>query len=108
LEPQKAQRLVKHLVIHGASTVWIGKCNQLRKRTAWRRAQLVEEAKAEALRGKGASAGQRLRCFDEMLAELEAGQTDTAVLDVVASLKENPHVRWKDSYRKVIERNGGK
>jgi DNA repair photolyase len=102
LEPGNAVALVAALEAAGAREVWIGKANKLRQRTAWRRAELLEVTRQRAIDGFDLHAADQLRRFDAEVANLEARQTDAAVMEVVRQLGGNPKVRWKDSYAQVI------
>lgn len=85
LEPWRAISIVGCCLGWGADHVWIGKLNQLRRRTAH------------------ANIGGH-----PTLLKLEAWQDDEHVLQVVESLKDYAaagKVRYKDSYREVIERS---
>lgn len=85
LEPYYAVDVVAS-VEPWAETIWIGKCNRLRQRTAW--------------------ALGRVAHLERWVAGLEAEQTDEQILRNYAALKEHPKLRWKDSYRTVLERHG--
>ncbi len=63
-------------------TIWIGTCRDLRQRTAW----------AWALAGT-----------EPALALLQEDQCDVTMLGVYERLKNNPKIRWKDSYTKVLQ-----
>jgi hypothetical protein len=108
LQPDRVARLVEIVTPYVRGTIWIGKCNDLRRRTAWRREELAVRCieRHDGTMPVGAFADPDK--FDEMLAALEAQQTDAAVMDVYRRLKDNPKVRWKDSYAEVIARCGGK
>jgi DNA repair photolyase len=69
-------------------TIWIGKANHLRLRSAW---MFTPEMPDE-----------RLRALHAEIERIEAGQTEEAVRRVYEALKDNPKVRWKDSYRRVL------
>jgi len=97
LEPSRAVELVKMVEPFVSGEIWVGKANQLRRRTAW----IIK-----AWAGPGPSP----RCpfpidLDSQIERLEAQQTDEAVMAVVEQLQGNPKIRWKDSYREVIERH---
>lgn len=79
LEPDRAAELVAMVAPYVTDSIWIGKCNGLRQRTAW------------------ALAGQ-----EPMLCGLEAWQSDDRVREVYAKLADHPVIRWKDSYKKVV------
>lgn len=56
--------------------------------------------------GKLNNVGQRVDCQTpedfEAVAAIEAGQTDESVRAVYEQFKDNPKVKWKDSYKKVL------
>ena len=79
LESDRAAELVELVIPWVTDTIWIGKMNQIRRRVI-----------------KGTS--------EEAIRRIEAGQTDERVMAVYESLRDHPKVRWKDSYREVIER----
>jgi DNA repair photolyase len=91
LEPARAADLVAMVEAHVTDTIWIGKANKLRERTAW---MFTPEQPED-----------RLRALNAEITRVEAGQTDAAVLEVYARLGANLKVRWKDSYREVIARS---
>ena len=73
-----------------SETIWIGKANKLYERTRWvrnERPELVPQLEQE-------------------LARIAANQSDERVMRVYQALKDNPKVRWKDSYAEVIQRCG--
>jgi len=79
LDSEWARLLYHDLLPDVTDTIWIGKMNHVRQRAA-----------------EGTS--------EEEIQRIEAGQTDEAVMRVYEQLKDEPKVRWKDSYREVIER----
>ncbi|MHC4404337.1 MAG: radical SAM family protein [Planctomycetota bacterium] len=81
LERDLVVELIETLTPEVTDTIWIGKMNQIRRRVV-----------------KGTS--------EEAIRRIEAGQTDEAVMRAYESLKDHPKIRWKDSYREVIERLG--
>ena len=36
------------------------------------------------------------------IAAVEAGQTDEAIITIYAALKDQPKIRWKESYKEVL------
>ena len=48
----------------------------------------------------------RSRCVpgtsEEEIARIEAGQTDERVREIYEELKDQPKVRWKESYKRVL------
>jgi len=68
---------LEHLV---SETMWIGHANNLKERTAWCMSEKVTET---------------------MLA-LQEMQTPEAARAVYGALKDNPKIRWKDSYRAML------
>jgi len=79
LEAGRAAELVERVGPHVTHSIWIGKANRLRERAAW------------ALPAD----------HPEVLA-VEAGQTDAAVRGVAAQLRDDPLIRWKESYKQVL------
>ena len=65
-------------------SIWIGKANMLRYRSAWAR--------------KHVDCGM----LEAEIRRIEAGQTDAKVREIYEALKDNPKIRWKESYKKVI------
>ena len=37
-----------------------------------------------------------------MMAALEAGQTDACIREVYSALKDEPKIRWKESYKSIL------
>jgi DNA repair photolyase len=83
LEPERAAELVRTVEPYVTDTVWIGAANHLRRRTAW-----VPNAEALGL--------------EREIRRLEAWQTPQIVQRVYDALKDDPKVRWKDSYREAL------
>jgi len=83
LDPPSAAAIVKTLRPYVTDSIWIGKLNSI---------------------------GKRVKCENEkdveMVRWLEQHQTDEWVMKVVETFEGDPLIRWKDSYRKVIERVG--
>jgi DNA repair photolyase len=79
LEPWNVQTLVASVRPFVTHSIWIGKANHLRRRTAW-----------------------KLRPDDPEIVRLECWQTDEKVLEIYELLKGDPLIRWKDSYKKVV------
>ena len=71
-----AEVLFHCLTPYVTDTIWFGKMNHIRQRC--------------------------VGVCEEEIARIEAGQTDEAVQRVYEALKDEPKVRWKDSYRKVL------
>jgi pyruvate-formate lyase-activating enzyme len=93
LEPHRAVELVDTVDVYCQSSclgrggeIWIGKANQLARRTAWARG--------------------RVDGIEGAVRQLEAGQTDDQVMRVYEQLRGHTKVRWKDSYAEVIRRCG--
>ena len=84
LAPWEARRLYD-AIAPWAETIWVGCLNHGRKRTAWLAGTALEAEAAERLR------------------DIEAWQTPLAIREVAAALAGCPKVRWKDSYRKILE-----
>lgn len=74
--PSNAATLYRLLEPVVTDTIWFGKLNQIRKRC--------------------------LDASEDAIAEIEVRQTDEAVEQVYRSLKDEPKVRWKDSYTKAL------
>jgi len=70
------------VMIAEGGEVWIGKMNRVRRRVA-----IVTEEDERRVR------------------EIEDGQTDEKIMELVRALKDVPQVRWKDSIRAVVARN---
>jgi len=94
LEPHRAAELVEaveDLCVADqrgrGGEIWIGKANQLTRRTAW--------------------AWERVAGIAGAVRQLEAGQSDEQVMRVYEQLRGHAKVRWKDSYAEVIARLGG-
>ncbi len=79
LEPWNVQTLVDSVQPFVTHSIWIGKANHLRRRTAW-----------------------KLRPDDPEIVRLERWQTDEKLLKIYKLLKADPLIRWKDSYKKVV------
>ncbi len=79
LEPWRAKELVDGLRPYISHSLWIGKLNCLRTQTRW----LYPDGHPEIDR-------------------LEEWQTDQKVREVYETLKDDPLVRFKDSYKKVL------
>ena len=79
LEPWNVQTLVGSLRPFVTHSIWIGKANQLRQRTAW-----------------------KLPGDHPEIVKLLSWQTDERVLEIYEMFKNDPLIRWKDSYKKVI------
>ncbi len=81
LEHPGAETMVEVFAPYVTETIWFGKMNHIRKRVA-------------------------PGTCEHAIAAIEAGQTDEAVLSLYESLKDEPKVRWKDSYTEVLRRHG--
>ncbi len=81
LEPENVQELVNELDPYVTDTIWIGCANKLPQRTAW----------CEGLPG-----------LAEEIARIHAGQEPERIREIYELLKDNPKIRWKDSYKKVL------
>jgi len=79
LEPWRAKAIVDNLRLFITHSVWIGKLNGLRTRTKW----LYPDGHPEIDR-------------------LEQWQANEKVSEVYETLKDDPLVRWKESYKKVL------
>jgi len=79
LEPWRAKAIVDGLRSCITHSFWVGKLNGLRTRTKW-------------LYPNG----------HPKIDRLERWQTDEKVREVYETLKDDPLVRWKESYKKVI------
>lgn len=79
LEPWNVRAIVEAVRPFVNHSIWIGKANQLRQRTAWK----LPPDHPEIIR-------------------LLAWQTDQKVREIYELLKGDPLIRWKDSYKKVI------
>ena len=77
LDASNVGKLVAAVRPFVSDTIWIGKMNQVRARA-------VPGTSEEAIR------------------RIEAGQTDDAVRGVYAALKDDPLIRWKESYKTVL------
>jgi hypothetical protein len=91
-----ADLLVAAVADRVTETIWIGKLNRVRERTAW-----IPQHEAEEVLG-----------LENQILRIEGGQTDEAVMDVVRKIQTLPEamrskVRWKDSYQEVIDRHDG-
>ncbi len=83
LSPRSVGVLVSSVEPYVTESIWIGKANQLRRRTQWAIGRVYGVAAA--------------------VAKLEAEQTDAKVMEVYGQLQGHPLVQWKDSYRAVID-----
>jgi len=79
LEPWDVRALVKAVCPFVTHSIWIGKANQLRQRTGW----ILPPNHPEILR-------------------LLSWQTDEKVRRIYELFRNDPLVKWKDSYKKVI------
>ena len=66
-------------------TIWIGCANFLKQRCKW-----------------------KLPPDHPKIIELLEWQTPEKIMEIHGKLKDNPRIRWKDSYREVIEKEGGR
>lgn len=81
LQPWRVTELVATVSPHVTGTIWIGKLNQIKARAGW--SGMLNDPRARAL---------------------VEHQTDAKVMEVVETVKGNEKIRWKDSYRAVIDR----
>ena len=79
LEPWSVKTLVDRIRPFVSHSIWIGKANQLRQRTSW-----------------------KLPADHPEIVRLLSWQTDEKVLEIYKIFKDDPLIRWKDSYKKVI------
>jgi DNA repair photolyase len=79
LEPEHAVELFDSLKPFVTDSIWIGKMNKIEQRCK--------------------------DCDPAEIARIHAGQTDAAVIDIYHALKDEPLVRWKESYQEVIDRH---
>jgi len=77
LDADKAVNLFRTVESYISDTIWIGKLNQLRSRC------IPDTSETE-------------------LRRIEAGQTDEAIQRVYTALRDEPKVRWKESYKEVL------
>ena len=94
LDPPAARQLVEWVQPYVSGTIWIGMANKLRFRTAWM-------FDPDLMTGE--SLLQDLR---REIERLEAWQTPEKVRQVYESVKDNPKIRWKDSYRVALAKQG--
>lgn len=78
--PNLAVYLYDSLAPRVTDTIWFGKLNHIRQRCP--------------------------DASEEEIARIERWQTDDSVLAIYESLKDEPKVRWKDSYQAVLARLG--
>ena len=86
LEPWEPLRLVE-AVEPFAETIWIGACNDIRRRTAWARAPKPKAG------------------LEKHVGRLEEWQTPGGVRSVAYQLRDNPKVRWKESIAEALGLN---
>ncbi len=79
LEPWSVRTLIDRVRPFVTHSIWIGKANQLRQRTSW-----------------------KLPSDHPEIVRLLSWQTDEKVLEIYKIFKDDPLIRWKDSYKKVI------
>lgn len=79
LQAEAIVELVDRIRPFVTHSIWIGKANQLQQRCAW-----------------------RLPSDHPAIIQVLAGQTDEMVHCVYKSLKDDPLLRWKESYKKVL------
>lgn len=85
LEPVQVENMLSILSSYVTDTIWIGTANKLRQRTAWIRPAGWDHSRLMA-----------------RIAELEAWQTTERMRQIYDLLKDNPKIRWKDSYKKAL------
>ena len=76
------------IISPGCETIWIGHANKLRQRTQWFCDQCESADDVAELR--------------EAIENIEARQTPAAARRVYDAIKNDPKVRWKDSYQRAI------
>lgn len=83
LDGQNVIELFRRLEPFTSDTFWIGKMNNIRRKdgTLWR----VEPGTAE-----------------EEVARIEAGQTDERIREIYEALRNEPKIRWKESFKTVL------
>jgi len=79
LDSSRVCDLVSAVEPYVTDSIWIGKANMLRRRARW----AVDPTSPE-------------------LKRVEGGQTDVAIKAVYQSLRNNPLIRWKESYKAVL------
>jgi len=79
LEPWNVQLLVDRVRDYVTHSIWIGKANQLRQRTAW-----------------------KLPGDHPAIVRLLSWQTKEKVLEIYEMFRNDWLIRWKDSYKKII------
>ncbi len=87
LEPERVGELVKTVRPYVNDSIWIGMANRLRERTKW---------------CHGAFGAKDVARLDVEIERIEAGQTPQRVREIYAMLKDDPLIRWKDSYKKIL------
>ncbi|HAR39366.1 MAG TPA: hypothetical protein DCS09_12760 [Porphyromonadaceae bacterium] len=79
LDPDIVVSLIKRVECYVTDSIWIGTARHLRQRTKW-----------------------TLPPWNTELLKLEAWQTTDRIFEIYDELKDNPKIRWKDSYKKVL------
>jgi DNA repair photolyase len=79
LDSENIELLVKDLQPFVTNAIWIGKMNQIRVRVA------VDGPDT-----------------DQAIKRIEEGQIDERIRQIYATLKDHPHIKWKDSVKAVI------
>jgi len=80
LDARNVDVMVQRLDPFVTDTIWVGNCRDLKQRTAW-----------------------TLTGDEPGLALLQEDQAEATMLGVYERLKNNPKIRWKDSYTKVLQ-----
>lgn len=103
LQPEFVTVLVAAVQPYVTRTIWIGHANKLRHRTAW-----IASARASmmALAGLDSCPLPTAAELDEAIAEIEDQQDHATTMDVYLRLRDNPKIRWKDSYQEAIGLDG--
>ena len=85
IEPERALELALAVAPYVTETIWVGACNDLERRTAWVGDSLTMDMERD-----------RLRCW----------QQREQMQRVYDQLKDNPKIRWKDSYQRALDLDG--
>ena len=84
LEAERVEELVELVAPFVSDTIWIGKANDVRRRSAWS--------------FRGMPQGD----YEPELRHVEYGQTDEAVRRIYDQLRDHPLIRWKESYKRAL------
>ena len=96
LQPERVHRIVNLVGPFTTGEIWVGKCNKVRERTKWAFDPMHGLRKTDQLTLRAGSSW------------LDRCQTDETVTIVVRRLESGPFaekIRWKHSYRDVIDRH---